>query len=497
MRTFEFSDRTRALNLEKMQSQQFDVLVIGGGITGVGIARDAALRGLSVALIEKSDFAGGTSSKSSKLIHGGLRYLEKAQFKLVFEALRERHLLQKMLPQLVGPIPFLLPIYRSGRINFFKMAAGMWLYDALSLFRCPKLHSTFFKKGILQKESFLSLEGLQGGFLFYDCFTNDALLTLEVARSAHQEGAVLANYVRLIGFDKTDNQIKSARVQNGFTTEIFSIQAKYFINATGPWSEVVQKFSSGVCSIKLRPTKGVHVIFPRSVIPVQHVVTLQARDGRFIYLIPWGEHCLLGTTDTDYHGPGGVENISATREEVDYLIESVRRYFPRSSLSDSDIISTYAGIRPLVHEEKNTEYRISREHQIVKDSFGLITIVGGKLTTYREMAKEAVDLISDQPCITDRKPFVPRGMDSAYAHTLSERRLESFIQWGMAQTLSDVMVRRTEVFLKAKDQGISSVPEIASYMARRLGWSQLRLRQEIEAFKQQVMLSKQFLLKAC
>ncbi|MBI2608975.1 MAG: glycerol-3-phosphate dehydrogenase/oxidase [Deltaproteobacteria bacterium] len=515
------------MNLSKLTSTEFDLLIIGGGITGCGIARDAALRGLKVALIEKGDFASGTSSHSSKLLHGGFRYLERGQLNLVFEALHERNLIHKQLSYLATPLPFLIPIYKTSRISLTKLILGAWLYDGLSFLRQPHMHKTLFPKRIFKEEPLLKKENLKGGVLFYDYFTNDARLTLEIAKSALQEGALLFNYVTFDSFKKENQKIVAAYAHDNFTHEKKVIKAKHFINSTGPWADITQKYANPHSSPLLRPTKGVHLIFSREKLKTKHTITMETENGRFIYLIPWGEYNILGTTDTDYQD--SADDVYATRKDVESLLKTLKTYFPTCLIKDSDIISTYAGVRPLLYENSLTESETSREHRIIKDPSGLISIVGGKLTTYRKMAEELVDLLTDKPCLTHQRPFenqvitqttlppsytflVERyGPHNAHSimklihknpslkETLYENPLilkaemDYTIRYEMVKTLCDFLLRRTSIFLTTQDQGLKVAQKIAPYMGALLEWDEARIQKEIETLQHKISLSKRFL----
>jgi len=465
----EFSNHTRQANIESFKKKKFDVLVLGAGITGCGIALDAALRGLSVALIDKGDFGGGTSSRSSKLIHGGLRYLEKKQFKLVMEAVRERDLLRKLAPHRVTPLAFLFPLYRHMRVGFLKMGAGMWLYDLLSLFRTPHMHKTYFSKALLKKEPLLNKKGLRGGFIFYDCFADDTRLTLDVAKAAHEEGAHCANYVKLLGFKKEKNTIRKAVVQDCLSHDIFDISATHFINATGPWSDITRDTLNPQCHKRLRPTKGIHLFIKKNLLPVRYATLMQAEDGRFVYLIPWYEHLIVGTTDTEFYGRP--DDVHVTSEDISYLLKTTNEYFFPHKITKRDIMSSYAGVRPLVKTDSKDESSIPREHEIFRDASNFITIIGGKLTTYRKMAQEVVDLISSSPSKTSTRNFRQR-LDQ-------ENDIDYTVHYEMTQTLCDFIFRRTHLYLEAKNQDPSFMNPIAEKLKIQLDWSETRLQSEL------------------
>lgn len=373
-----------------------DVLVIGGGVTGAGIARDAQMRGLSVALVEQHDLASGTSSCSSKLVHGGLRYLEQYEFSLVFESVSERRILMDIAPHLVNPLGFLFPVYKGSKHGMFIIEAGMWLYDGLALFRTPKRHRRLSRKQARTEEPALLSEGLKGAPLYYDCSTNDARLTLETALDAATRGAVIATRARVVRFSKDEQgRVVGAVVQDtlgsGGEREI---RARVVINATGPWTDRTVQMSVEQESQLLRPTKGVHIVVDRDKLPVQNaIICNHPEDGRVLFVLPWGEQAYVGTTDTDYEGRP--EDVSATLEDVDYLIEASNHYFPDHNIARDDVISSWAGLRPLMAppqaDGEVDESKVSREHRIVVGNDGLITIAGGKLTTYRRMAAEVVE----------------------------------------------------------------------------------------------------------
>lgn len=408
----------------------------------------------------------------------------------MFEALSERNILRGMAPHLVQALEILFPIYQQGSSSFLKVHFGMWLYDLLALFRNVKLHKTYRSKSLLQIEPSLTPERLQGGFLFYDSFSQDARLTLQIAVSAQEAGATLSNYVKLLHFKKKGNQLCAAQVQDVLTHETFSIQAHHFVNATGPWSNTVQQLADTTNRKMVRPTKGIHLIFSKEKLPIHHALLLEATDHRVFFIIPWGDHCLLGTTDTDY--TGNLDEVYATQDDVHYLLQSLNRYFPKHQITPSDITSTYAGLRPLITEPQEASYHVSREHGIIHHPCGLISIVGGKLTTYRKMAQDVMDTISNKPCRTAQTPFSPIIRSTIAYETFSREDLRYLLDHEMTLTLNDVMMRRTDFFLKSLDQGKSKVPDIAHEMSLVFHWSSERLAQEISAYQYQIELSQKW-----
>jgi glycerol-3-phosphate dehydrogenase len=375
-----------------------DLVVIGGGITGAGIARDAALRGLKVALFEKGDYASGTSSKSSKMIHGGLRYLEHGEIGLVFESVSERRVQTRVAPHLVRPLPFLIPIYRGVRPGLEIMNVGLWIYDSLALFRAPRLHKTFRgTKAALALEPQLRPDGLRGALEYYDCATDDARLVLENALDAQALGADMHTYTEVLAFERGDNQrITGVRVRDRLHDREWSVPCKAVILAAGAWTdEAIKRFQLPVDRPLLRRTKGVHIVLPRERLPLARAITLISPiDGRVMFAIPWRERTVLGTTDTDYNGLA--DDVAADADDVKYLCDSGNGYFPGANLKTSDVIATWAGLRPLIAAPPNVdESEISREHEVFAKPEGLVIIAGGKLTTYRRMARETVNKALD------------------------------------------------------------------------------------------------------
>jgi len=388
------SGNAREQNLRRLQEGAFDVLVIGGGINGAAVARDAAMRGLRVALVEKADFGSGTSSKSSKLIHGGIRYLQQGDFRLVRVACRERDLLRRRLaPHLVQPLEFLFPVYRGDPVGFFTLGLGMWVYDALAIFRNIRAHRMLGPKRALAAEPELRSEGLRGVAVYYDCFTDDARLTLETILGAQEEGAVVTNYLTVTAFEKEGNRIAGAQLQDRFGGPPISVRARCVVNTTGPWADYIRRLDDPAANPCLRLTKGVHIIVPRARLGTLQaaVVMLSPRDKRVLFAIPWDQHALIGTTDTDFEGLP--DSVKPDDSDFEYLLEAANWFFPRARLEVTDIVGSYAGLRPLVAEEGKHPSKVSREEEIFESPSGLITLGGGKLTTHRLVAEQIVDLI--------------------------------------------------------------------------------------------------------
>jgi glycerol-3-phosphate dehydrogenase len=386
-----FSAATRRADLAALAGQTVDVLVVGGGITGAGIARDAAMRGLSVGLVDAGDFARGTSSRSSRLVHGGLRYLEHGWLRLVFESSRERAVLLRIAPHLVRPAPFLFPVHRASRVGRFTLGAGLWLYDALSLFRNVHAHRSYGRRGVRRLEPSLRDRDLTGGAVYWDAQCDDARLTLATVRSAHRHGAHVANYAAVTSFEKAAGRIRGVHVEDRLTGGTITLHAHVVVNATGPWSDRVRRLDEPGASALLRPTKGAHVAVPRHRIGHTEAFTLTSPlDGRVMFVLPWGPLSVIGTTDTDVSEVD--DEPLADAADVTYLLRSANAYFPDARLSHDDVVSAWAGLRPLLDVPGATSTAaVPREHRIVEDPSGLLTIAGGKLTTFRSMAAEVVD----------------------------------------------------------------------------------------------------------
>jgi glycerol-3-phosphate dehydrogenase len=372
----------------------YDLVVIGGGITGVGIARDAALRGLSVALFEKNDYASGTSSKSSKMIHGGLSYIEQGEIGLVFESVSERRVQTRVAPHLVRPLPFLIPIYKGVRPGFEIMNVGLWIYDSLALFRSPRLHKTFRgTKAALALEPQLRPEGLRGALEYYDCATDDARLVLENAIDATALGAAMHTYTEVLRFERGEaGRITGVVVRDRLQDRTWTVGCRAAVLAAGAWTdEAIRRFEIPIERPLLRRTKGVHVVLPRERLPLHRAITLISPvDGRVMFALPWRERTVLGTTDTDFTGTA--DEVAADAADVQYLCDSGNGYFPGANLTPADVIATWAGLRPLIAAPANVdESDVSREHEVFTRPEGIVIIAGGKLTTYRRMARQTVD----------------------------------------------------------------------------------------------------------
>jgi glycerol-3-phosphate dehydrogenase len=532
-------------------SETFDVLVVGGGINGAGIARDAAMRGLRAALVERGDFGSGTSSRSSKLIHGGLRYLEEGHIRLVLEAVRERERMRRLAPHLVRPQEFVVPVYADGPVGRLKLAAGLWAYDVLAGLWNVKRHRMIGRAGTLAAEPTLRSEGLKGAGVYWDYRTDDARLVLETLLSAAQEGAVVVSYAELIEFVKNDGHIVGARVRDRIDGRETRIAARVVVNATGPWVDRVAALD--VPSLpRLRLTKGVHVVVPRARVGHRAALVLNAvEDGRVMFVIPWGEHSLVGTTDTDHHGGPDVP-ATVDASDVRYLLDTVNHYFPAAQLTPDDVVGAFAGLRPLVAPPPAaglSPSSVSREEEIFTSTSGLLSIAGGKLTTYRLIAASVVERVLDTlrrsgdprrflPCRTGDSPLPGgrgdpvqlaalalardgHGLAPAVVGHLADRygsRLEKLLglvaddrrlgnpiapslpdaqaevveavehEWAL--TLEDVLRRRTQVALRVADGGAAAADEVARLMAAALGWDAETVRTAVNAYRESSAASR-------
>ncbi|HUL49739.1 MAG TPA: glycerol-3-phosphate dehydrogenase/oxidase [Gemmatimonadales bacterium] len=548
------TDRTRAL--AALSAEPVDLLVIGGGITGAGIARDAALRGIRTALVDKMDFGAGTSSRSSRLIHGGLRYLERLEWGLVFEAAHERAVLRSIAPHLVRPLAFLFPVYRGGRIAPWTLRAGMWLYDLLGG-RSARRHRWLRRKAVAQLEPRLRSRGIRGAALYYDAQADDARLVLATLRSATAAGAKAISYALVTGFTRAEGTVRGAVIRDMLDPKRreYSVAAAVVVNAAGPWVDAVRRLDDPGAVPLLRPTKGTHVLVRRERLGNTHAVTfLSPVDGRVMFVLPAGDFSYIGTTDTDE--PADPDEVRASGADAVYLLRSANAMFPDARLSPRDILATWSGIRPLLAPADShgasglSASQVSREHRVLEAPSGLVTIAGGKLTTYRVMGREVVDHVARRLRKMDGRPMASRphtdrlplpggeaadlnvvtanlrvrgiadphaehlvrryGSEGAAIASLVERdralgepiapgrpelwaEVVHAVEREMAVRLSDVMIRRLHLFYEDADQGRRVAPRIAARMAQLLGWDERRRAVEIEDYEREIARGRAFL----
>jgi glycerol-3-phosphate dehydrogenase len=402
----EFSKNTRADYLIELPKLEFDLLIIGGGITGAGIALDAASRGLKVALMEKSDFAFGTSSRSTKLIHGGLRYLKQLEFGLVKEVGSERAIVHKLAPHLVVPEKMLLPLYEKRGMGYWLTSIGLKIYDFLAGVKQEDQRKMLTRPQTLRQETLLKEHDVKGGAIYAEYRTDDARLTIEIIKTAREKGATIVNYCQVIDFIYENNLITGVQAKDVLTNATISIQSKVVVNAAGPWVDELREINHSKKGKRLHLTKGVHLVVNKEKFPIKQAIYFDVEDGRMIFAIPRGRITYIGTTDTNYSD--SKEEILATQADAVYIINAVNRTFPSVNLSLSDIESSWAGLRPLIHEEGKSASELSRKDEIFESESGLISIAGGKLTGYRKMAERIVDKViknyfpnKDKKCFTD------------------------------------------------------------------------------------------------
>jgi glycerol-3-phosphate dehydrogenase len=511
-----------------LDEEVFDLLVIGGGINGAAVARDAALRGVSVALVERGDFACGTSSRSSKLIHGGIRYLEQGDLKLVLESCRERDLLRtRLAPHLVRGQRFVLPLYEDDDVAPWEMRIGLLLYDLLAGFRNVHNHRMLSPLELRAHEPAVRTEGLRGAALYYDCWTDDARLTIETVCAARTHGATALNYAEVTGLEKdSTGRLATALVHDRLTDRTVMVRARWILNVTGPWLDRVRTLDDPGAPPRLRLTKGVHAVFDRSAIGNRDAIVIRSpSDKRVMFAIPWQDRTLVGTTDTFYDDdPARVE---ADCDDVDYILEAINHAFPRADLTARDIISTYAGLRPLVApEDEKDESDISRDDQIFESPSGLLSLGGGKLTTHRHVAERIVDLVASRlgrtvpRCRTHNTPLPgAAGVAAGAALDQPAQTREEHLRWRygalaaevsalvhgedrlgrrvvedcgdllaeaayavdreMGIALVDVMTRRLHTHLRSRHVDEKLARSVAEVMAPRLNWSPSRVDEEV------------------
>lgn len=415
------SSSARPVILKQLKESTFDLLVIGGGITGAGIALDAASRGLKVALIEKRDFASGTSSKSTKLIHGGLRYLKQLEIQLVREVGRERATVHRLAPHLVKAEKMLLPLVKGGTYGEFATSVGLWVYDVLAGVDGEDKRQMLNKAATLEKEPLLREDILTGSGFYAEYRTDDARLTIENIKTAVKYGTTAINYVKAEGFNYEDSKIKNTICRDSLTDSTFEINAHFVVSAAGPWVDTLRKTDQSLEGKHLFLSKGVHIVVPRKRLPIQQAIYFDVPDGRMLFAIPRQRITYIGTTDTPYSGDK--DHIPIYQEDVNYLLEGANSMFPGLDLTTADIESSWAGLRPLIHEEGKSASEMSRKDEIFESPSGLISIAGGKLTGYRKMAERVVDRVTQRyyerfgkrmkACSSSKIPLVGGPFDSA------------------------------------------------------------------------------------
>jgi glycerol-3-phosphate dehydrogenase len=413
MKKIKFSNLEREKKSKTLKETHFDLVVIGGGITGAGILLDAASRGMKVALVEKNDYASGTSSKSTKLIHGGLRYLKQFDFWLVKEVGSERAIVHKLAPHLVIPEKMLLPLIENGSYGKWLTSIGLKVYDILAQVEGEDQRKMLEKKEALKLEPLLPKKILKGAGYYAEYRTDDARLTTENIKTSLQFGAIAMNYTKVNGFVYENDKVAGLEIHDEITGEDYEIKTKYVISAAGPWVDEIRELNHSKKGKQLHLTKGVHLVFPHEKLPVKQSVYFDVPDGRMIFAIPRGKITYVGTTDTNYNE--NKDDVQVDLADAIYLISAVNNMFPKINLEMEDIISTWAGLRPLIHEEGKSASELSRKDEIFTSDTGLISIAGGKLTGYRKMAERVVNRVAKKledhydietkKCYTDKIPL--------------------------------------------------------------------------------------------
>lgn len=518
-----------------LQEREFDVLVIGGGVTGSGAALDAATRGLRTALVESRDFASGTSSRSSKLFHGGLRYLEQMNFGLVAEALRERELmLTTIAPHLVHPVSFLYPLSHRGWERPY-VATGLAMYDQMGGARSVPRQKHLTRGGALKLFPSLKADSLVGAVRYYDAQADDARHTMTVARTAAHYGAVVRSSSEVVEIVREADRVVGAVVRDVETDERITVRAKVVVNATGVWTDDVQRMSGGRGRFRVRASKGVHILVPRDRIAGEVGLILRTEKS-VLFVIPWGQQWLIGTTDTDW--TLDLAHPAATASDIEYLLEHANSVLA-TPITKEDILGVYAGLRPLLAGESEDTSQLSREHAVARPQPGLVSIAGGKYTTYRVMAKDAIDIAGKdlgeiKESVTDRVPLVGADgyaamvnltrelsdqtglppwriehllgrygskLDELLALTAEDESLlepvtsaETYLRVELkyavthegALHVADVLSRRTRMSIETKHRGVDAAQETADIMAPLLGWTEEQKRQEVETYRERV-----------
>ncbi len=429
-----FNAKNRPELIAQLSSQTYDLVIIGGGITGAGIALDAVSRGLKVALFEKNDFASGTSSKSTKLIHGGLRYLKQFEIGLVREVGQERAIVHKLAPHLVKSEKMLLPLIKDGTYGKILTSFGLMVYDVLAGVEKVDQRKMLTKEEALEKEPLLDHKIVEGGGIYAEYRTDDARLTIEVMKTATQLGAHLFNYGEVLEFNYTEaGKINGVNWKDHLTNQTYSTNTKFVISAAGPWVDKIRAKNKSLYGKKLHLTKGVHIVVPHAKFPVKQSVYFDVHDGRMIFAIPRDRVTYIGTTDTDYFGD--LDEVRTEKQDVEYLIEGVKHVFPQVPLTLNDVESSWAGLRPLIEEEGKSASQLSRKDEIFESDSGLLSIAGGKLTGYRKMAERIVDRLIDRldkdgkykPCTTEKIILTGGVFENSKAVKQFEKEIEQQI----------------------------------------------------------------------
>ena len=527
-------DFVRANNIARLRTEQFDVLVVGGGITGLGVALDAASRGLSVGLVEKDDFSSGTSSKSSKLIHGGLRYLQQGEIGLVYEALHERQRLVRNAPHLVSVLPFMIPILTRDGVISKKIAralgSALWMYDLTGGWRIGKLHRRLKSDEAFDHMPTMNKEKLAGAYLYFDAAADDSRLCVAIARTAAKHGAALANYCSVQKITHDSNGRANGAIVRTVENEEFAITSRCVVNAAGVWADNIRKADEGTDPHSIRPAKGIHITVPWKMVRNDIAVVIPVRrDKRSLFVVPWVsngdgtyQYTYVGTTDTDF--AGSVDESQSSHDDIEYVLEALNQSV-NGNITADDVTAVWSGLRPLVRNEDGTTATgktadLSRKHQVRVSATGVVSIAGGKLTTYRKMAEHTVDEVLKQvgkktACKTKRLRFV--GATAKSSKKLDREALHLYQRFGseaqtiqqliagdaslaeplivglpylraeaifavrfeMARTLDDILSRRTRARIINRPASLASARAVAKLMASELQWDDAEVERQV------------------
>lgn len=541
----------RKASLEKLAANRVDLLIVGGGVTGAGIALDAVSRGLTVGLIEKQDFAAGTSSRSTKLVHGGLRYLKQGDVGLVREVGRERTILYHNAPHIVVPEKMILPIVEKGTYGRLATSIGLYVYDFLAGVKRKERRIMLSKKQTTEAEPLLRTDILKGSGLYYEYRTDDARLTIEVMKTARKYGACCLNYTEALDFIYANGKVAGVKAKDLLTGDEYVFLAKKIVNAAGPWVDLLREKDGSLYGKRLHLTKGVHLVVPHERLPLKQAVYFDVADKRMIFAIPRNKTTYIGTTDTNYQGE--LENPRVTQQDVDYLLKATNDMFPGVKLTVKDITSSWAGLRPLIHEDGKSPSELSRKDEVFHSESGLITIAGGKLTGFRKMAERVVDIVTKElakeegrtfkACHTDQ--IVLSGGEFASAAAIPDfvrsqaEQLRTFgvqpaaiaelagkygkntdkivmsmiallqegktaeealilaelryaVEEEMVVTLRDFLIRRSGKLFFDRDSIMHTYGTVADEMARMFGWTEAEKEREQKAFEQEYDQVKSF-----
>ncbi len=544
----EFSAHTRSKNLAILGRESFDLLIIGGGITGAGIARDAAARGLRVALVERRDFAVGTSSRSSKLIHGGLRYLAHGEVGLVMEASNERRAVRKLAPHLATPLQVLVPVY--SRAGYATISAGLWTYDRMARVQKTERNQMLGRAETLALEPQLRAERLYGSGLYYEYLTDDARLVLANIQTAAALGATIVNYAEVTGLRVQGGRIASALVRDCESGAEIAVTAKVTVNAAGPWVDEVRLLQGGNEKRRLHLAQGIHISIPAERLPISRMVTLLSPDKRPVFAIRRGPLVYLGTTDTEYDGR--YDDPPIKLRDVEYLLQAANLTFDIERVGVDDVVGAWSGVRPLVHQEGKKTTEISRKDEVLVGPTGLLSIAGGKLTTFRKMAQRVVDMVGEQLKQQGVLTNPPRGDDAgdtlvggdtgddvavfatrvkqrwpkipadivehvvacygsngeqiveamaadaqsatrcAPGAAITQAEVAYALRMEMTMTLQDLLERRARLFLWDLHNGLGVAESVARQMGAALGWDAARVDREVADYREHVRDVKTF-----